>query len=313
MAVALAFLLDLALGDPPGWPHPVNLMAWVAGVLTRLWHRPQRPRWDRLAGLLTTGLVVGGTWVAATLLLRLLAPWPYLALLVNVWLLQSTLATRGLAAAGAQVYRALRSADLPAARHHLSALVGRDTAPLGEAEIVRAVVESVAENSVDGVISPLFFAFLGGAPLALAFKAASTLDSLYGYRRPPWTFYGWASARLDDILNFIPARLGAILLGLAAALGGLNPVGALKTWLAQGRQHPSPNSGQPEAAMAGALGISLGGPSQYEGRTEVRPSLGLSRRPLTPDRITEARRLLYLTATLGLGVGLILSAWRGGF
>lgn len=306
--MALAFLLDLGLGDPPGWPHPVNLIARVAWVLTGLWHRPERPRWDRLAGLLTTFLVVGGTWWATDLLLRFLSPWPYLAVLVNLLLLQSSLSTRGLWGAAAKVRRGLLAGDLPAARRDLTALVGRDTEGLGEPEIVRATLESVAENTVDGVISPLFYAFLGGAPLALAFKAASTLDSLFGYRRSPWTYYGWASARLDDLLNFVPARLGAGLLVVAAGLGGLDAAGALRTWLSQGRLHPSPNSGQPEAAMAGALGVGLGGESHYKGRTEIRPSLGLPRRPLTPDRIAEASRLLFLTATLGLGVGLILSA-----
>jgi adenosylcobinamide-phosphate synthase len=289
--------LDLLWGDPRHLPHPVKGMGRLALAL----ESPMRRRIadPRLAGVATAVLVVSVSAGLAALLLAAayrLHPWAGDAL--SVLLLSTCLATRDLAAHARQVLDALHEDDLELARNRVGRLVGRDTAPLDKAGVVRAAVESVAENTVDGVTAPLFWAVLLGPVGALAYKAASTLDSTFGYKNERYRQFGWASARFDDLLNFLPARLTLPLTVAAAALLGLR---CKDTWLIALRdrhKHPSPNSGWSEAATAGALGIQVGGPVYRQGVLTDMPYFGDAGEPPEARHIGMAVRLMLLTSLL---------------
>ncbi|EWH03949.1 adenosylcobinamide-phosphate synthase CbiB [Halomonas sp. BC04] len=276
--VAVAIVLDLLIGDPRGLPHPVVGMGRMIAWLERAWNRGSS-RARQCKGAIMTLLVVMGVYLLAWGLLTGLA-WlhPLLSLVAEIGLLASTLAIKGLQDAAREVARPLASGDLPAARLALGRIVGRDTAMLDEGEITRGAVETVAENSVDGVTAPLFWALLGGAPLALAYKAVNTLDSMVGYRNERYGDFGWASARLDDAANWVPARLTALAMWLAAfTLPGAGTRGALAATWREAPRHASPNSGWPEAMMANLMGVQVGGTNHYAGVASHRATLG---RPL---------------------------------
>ncbi|WP_192036434.1 adenosylcobinamide-phosphate synthase CbiB [Halomonas sp. YLGW01] len=289
-----AMLLDLLLGDPAWLPHPVVGIGRVIARLERAWnHGPAADR--RRRGCWLAVLVVGGTWALAWGLLVALA-WvhPWLALAMELLLLATTLAARGLAEAARAVAEPLARGDMAAARKALGRIVGRDTAELDEAELARGAVETVAENTVDGVTAPLFWALLGGAPLALAYKAANTLDSMVGYRSPRFEGFGKASARLDDAVNWLPARLTALTLWLSAlAIPGSRRAGALAATRREAPRHPSPNAGWPEAMVANLLGVQLGGLNHYAGRPSQRANLGTPHEGLTVEHIARAIRFLH--------------------
>jgi adenosylcobinamide-phosphate synthase len=305
-----AFGLDLLLGDPRGWPHPV---VWVGRLIQRL--EELWTAWlgrSRLAGVLltlSTLLVTGGAAWGLLALAGFLHPWLQAA--AALWLAWTCLALRSLHAESLEVVRQLEAGDLEAARRALSLIVGRDTAGLDEAGILRAAIETVAENTSDAVVAPLFYLCLGGPVLGILFKAASTLDSMVGYDNERYRAVGWASARLDDLLNLVPARLTGLLMVLAAFPLRLNAGGALMVMRRDGRKPKSPNAGIPEAAVAGALAIRLGGPAVYFGTRVEKPTLGDDHRPVTPATYRGAVRLMYLASlsTLGLGL-LLLGVWR---
>jgi adenosylcobinamide-phosphate synthase len=312
--------LDWLVGDPPRPTHPAVVMGRVTSLLERLLWRAGPPVLQRLRGLGVTLLVVGGTLILSALVLRILGG-GWLGDLVGLWLLGTTFAARNLYDHALAVERRLRAADLPAARVAVGRIVGRDTLALTAREVARAAVESVAENTGDGVLAPLFFAVLGAAVapfgltplaaatvLALGYKAVNTLDSMLGYRSDRYLHFGWASARLDDLANFVPARLAPLVVALAAPLAGGNPWAALQTALRDGRNHPSPNSGLLEAAYAGALGFSLGGPTVYAGVRHERRAIGHERLPLDAEAIRKSRRLLLWTSLLGTVIA-CLAAW----
>lgn len=306
VAVVVAFLIDLGIGDPRWMPHPVRAIGRIIEQGESLSRSLSLS--EKKAGICLTLFVVGLVYGFTYLLLFLsLGLSPFLYHLVNVALIFTTLSVRSLGEAGLGVYRALERGDLSQARNQVAALVGRDTEALNEAGIVRAGVESVAENTVDGVIAPLFYAFLGGAPLAMAYKAINTLDSMVGYKNERYAQFGWASARLDDLANFIPARIAGLILPLAAGLRGKAGIRSLKTILRDRRNHPSPNAGIPEAAVAGALGVQLGGMSCYQGTPSARPLIGDKINPLSPVRIKETVDMMYLASILFLllGAGII--------
>lgn len=296
--VLAAVALDLAIGDPRRLPHPVVGMGAVITRLERAWNRGS-PRVRRRLGALMTALVVVGSallaWGAIALLGRL---HPWLGWLAQGWLLASCLAIRGLRDAALAVASPLARGDLPAARRALAMIVGRDTEGLAEGEVTRGAVETVAENSVDGITAPLLFALLGGAPLAVAYKAINTLDSMVGYRSERYRDFGRASARLDDVANWLPARLTALTLWLGArglALGGqtFHARGALAATRREAPRHPSPNSGWPEAMVANLLGVQLGGTNRYRGEVSERARLGTPREPLRHAHIGAAIRLMH--------------------
>jgi len=301
MVIAAAFTLDLILGDPPTWPHPVRWM----GHATRILDPPLR-RWigrPFAAGLLLVMILVPGVWAAgfglSTGAGRLS---PVLGLVVEVVILWTCLSTRSLHTAAMGVQRALVREDLGAARQAVAMIVGRETAHLDAEGVSRAAVETVAENLVDGVIAPIFFALLGGAPLALAYKMVNTLDSMVGYRSPRYLHFGRPAARLDDAANFLPARLSVpLIVGPAWILFGRGRE-AWRTARRDGRRHLSPNSGWPEAAFAGALGVRLGGPNRYHGQTVCKPDIGTGHRPV---RVTDIARACDLMLASALGAALM--------
>ena len=309
--ILAAFALDLALGDPRWLPHPVRWIGRAAGalenLLTRLCGR------NRATGTLFTATIVGATWAATAALLWRLAQWDWrAAAAAQTLLLYTAFAARDLDVESRLVYRALEQGDLPQARRNLSQIVGRDTAQLDEPEVVRAAIETVAENTVDGVVSPLVFALIGGAPAALAYKAINTLDSLVGHLDERYRLFGWASARLDDAANYVPARLTRLLFPVASLACGLDAARCWKIAWRDGRKSPSPNAGIPEAAVAGALGVRLGGVNYYDGQPLARPFLGDPAAAFDRRQIPVTIRLMYIVAflTLGFGLAIRMLAWR---
>lgn len=310
--VALALLIDWLIGDPDWLVHPVVIMG---RCISRLENRLRRGAASagrlRWRGTLLAVMLVGASWLSTRLLIQLaqvIHPW--LGVLLSVWLLSTTLAARGLDKAARQVELPLTSGDLPGARQALSMIVGRDTEKLPPPEIVRGVVETVAENTVDGVISPLFYAFIGGAPLAMAYKAVNTLDSMVGHLDQRYRHFGWFSARLDDWANLLPARIAGVLLSLATTLTGHDGRRSWRTIRRDAHKHPSPNGGWPEAAVAGALGVRLGGLNYYDGEPDQRAYLGDPHRTLELMDIGRTVRLMWLTTygatMIGVAITLIL-------
>jgi len=303
----LALALDLALGDPRRLPHPVAVIGRLITLLE------SRLRYffgnERGAGVLLLLLTVGISAATAWLALYGLAEVNALAgLLGAAYISYTCLAARSLHCESALVADALAAGDREAARRYLSRIVGRDTHDLSDSEIWRALVETVAENTADGIVSPLFWLTLGGPVAGIAFKAVSTLDSMVGYKNEQYLRIGWASARMDDLLNFIPARLTALLMVIAAPLAGLSWRNAARITLRDRRNHPSPNSGHPEAAAAGALGVRLGGSASYGGLLSWKEQIGDPQVPLDGRIYRSIIRLMYAT-TLLMAAVCIAAAW----
>lgn len=297
------FALDLLLGDPAWMPHPVVGMGrgitWLERRLRSAF--PKTPKGEQAAGTVLAAALPLGTLVLSAELLRLcrlihpaLAP-----ALETVWCWQA-LAVRGLAMESENVRRCLTDRTLEEARKAVGRIVGRDTAALSAQGVTRAAVETVAENFADGVAAPMVYMLLGGAPLALCCKAVNTMDSMVGYKNHRYLHFGRSAARLDDAVNLLPARLAAVLLILSAGLTGLSLRGAWRIWLRDRRRHTSPNSAQTESAMAGALGVQLGGPASYFGQVHIKPTIGDSLRKTEPEDIRRANRMLYTASFLCL-------------
>lgn len=308
--VLAAVVLDLVLGDPRALPHPVvaigRLISFLEGPLRRLFTD------TRLAGVILLVTTVGVTYAGASLLIMAAyAIAPDAGFLAGLYIAWVSLAARSLHVESAKVAKALECADLAGARLALSYIVGRETAKLSEQEIVRGAVETVAENTGDGVIAPLFYLMLGGPPLALAYKAVNTLDSMVGYKNERYLHFGWASARFDDLANYLPSRLTGLLMVLAAPLCALSGKGAWRIMRRDCRNHSSPNSGFPEAAAAGALGVELGGANRYFGKLVEKPTIGNPTVPLSLAAYGGVVRLMYCSEALlvigWLALGAILN------
>jgi adenosylcobinamide-phosphate synthase len=305
-----AFILDLAAGDPRWLPHPVVLMGKFISTGERfLWAGKARSDFISGTALAVTliALAFGATW---RLLYGIAFLPPLIAFPLTAGLASTTLATRGLLDAVTRIETPLRSGNLVEARENLAHIVGRDTSALNEDKVLRASLESLAENTSDGIIAPLFYLFLGGIPLAMAYKAINTLDSMIGYRTERYFYFGKFAARLDDVANFIPARLTALLMVVATFLVRLNAGLALRVLRRDHANHLSPNAGYPEAALAGALGIRLGGPSVYFGKEVWKPTMGDDSIPVSIDMLKEARSLCLVTAILSLVTFVLISTAR---
>ena len=308
-ALPLGFLLDLLLGDPPRLPHIVAAMGkvilWMEGGLRRIF--PQTAAGE-LCGGTFTALLPPLFWTALAwgLLHCCGLIHPLARLAVESLLCWQCLALRSMIESSRQVFTALTKGDLPAARLSVSRIVGRDTAALDAAGVTRAAVESVAENTTDGVIAPLLFLLAGGAPLGLFYKAINTADSMIGYKSKPYLYFGRAAAILDDIANYIPARIAALLMVPAACILRLDGRGAWRIFRRDRYNHDSPNSAQTEAACAGALHLQLGGSADYFGETHFRPTLGDDTCPPGPDHIIQANRMLCGSSLICLLLGLAL-------
>lgn len=306
--VMTAFLLDLLVGDPHWIPHPVTLIGKAIEILERLSRRiSQNPAALKIMGVLTALLITAGSWVLTYFLARWVFSINYWAgAILSVWLISTTIAARGLSRAAGEIYLLLQDGDLAEARRKVGMIVGRDTDQMEPRSVIRASVETVAENIVDAVVAPLFYAFIGGAPLAMAYRAINTLDSMLGYKNERYINYGMAAARLDDIANYIPARLTGLFLLAAAWILRMNARGALQAVLRDASGHPSPNSGISEAAVAGALGVQLGGLNYYNGRSSFRAYMGKALMPLAPDHIKQTVRLMYLSSGIALLTGVMI-------
>ncbi len=302
---AAIFFLDLLAGDPRGWPHPI---VWIGRLITRLegWLRASGKQ-PKLAGVALVVLTLLVTGLAAGLVLQIAGMFTAgLQWLVALWLGWSCLALRSLHSESRLVIDELEAGDLPAARQALAMIVGRDTANLNEEQVLKATIETVAENTSDGVIAPLFYLLLGGPVLGLLFKAVSTLDSMVGYKNDKYREFGWAAARLDDLLNFIPARLTGWLFVVAAFPLKLNGWNALQVLRRDASKHASPNAGWPEAAASGALAIQLGGPASYFGKQLEKPTFGDANGTASIKDYRRMIALLYLSSSLALSLGLLL-------
>lgn len=302
--ILLAYAADLAFADPPWLPHPVRVIGSLASTSENLCRKVgSSPRLLLILGLLTAVLIPTAAAAATWLLLKKITHLsPLAGSVATVCLAYTTLSVRSLDGAAQVVINHLKHARIADARAALAMIVGRDTQTLDESEIVRATIETVAENTSDGIVAPLFYLAIGGVPAAVAYKAINTLDSMFGYKNERYLYFGRASARLDDVANFLPARLAAVLVTLGAFLLGLSWKNAIKVVLRDARSQPSPNAGFPEAAYAGALGIRLGGPNVYGGRCVPKAFIGDAKRPLTIDLQPMVRRLLYITSIIAVAV-----------
>ncbi len=312
---AAALVVDGLVGDPAWLPHPVILFGkWIAWCDAHFNHpREQSPSAQRVRGWFLAAVTVCAAYGLTELLLLAVARVsPVVAVALNIWLSSTAIAWRGLVAAGRRTAQALEMGGVAAGRQSVAHIVGRDTGRLSEREVVRAAVETLAENTVDAIVAPVFFAVLGGAPLALAYRAANTLDSMVGYKNDRYLDFGRASARLDDLLNYLPARMTAPLLWLAIILTSGDGRRAWRTMRRDAAAHPSPNGGIPESLVAGALSVQLGGWNSYGGVPAFRATLGDSVRPLEPTDILRTARMVDIVAgilCLSLAAGGWL-AWR---
>lgn len=310
-ALPLGAALDALIGDPPGWPHPVRAIGWLIARTERALRRLLArigggPRAETLAGAALAALVVGlagaTAWGVLAACDRAGGPWPLIGRALMVFW---GLATRGLRD---EPLRASEAPDLESARFALSRIVGRDTEALDRPEIARACVETIGENTCDGVVAPLFW-YAAGGPIALwMYKAINTLDSMVGHLDDRYRRLGWASARLDDAANLLPARLSWLLIALAALVLGERPLAALRIGWRDGREHPSPNSAWGQAALAGALGVRLGGPSTYRGVPRPKPLLGEPREPIGPGTVRRAARVMTVASWSAVGMAWLVRA-----
>ena len=308
-AVLGGFVLDAIFGDPAWLPHPVVYMgkaisALEKGLRTRL---PQTPEGELWGGRILAFCLPVGTFAFTSLVcMGAAALHPLLGLAVQMFWCGQALAAKGLVQESTNVYRELLKPDLPAARIAVSRIVGRDTQALTAEGVTKAAVETVAENASDGVIAPLLYMLLGGAPLALTYKAINTMDSMVGYKNERYLHFGRAAAKLDDIANYLPSRLAALLWVAAAALTGNDARNAWRIWRRDRRNHASPNSAQTESACAGALNVQLAGPAYYFGKYYPKPTIGDAVRPIEPEDIRRADRMMYAESLLALALGLVI-------
>jgi adenosylcobinamide-phosphate synthase len=306
-----AWLLDQLAGDPEWFPHPVRLMGLaIASGESAIRHKDQSKGAELVSGAALTLAVVATSYVVSQQAIRFAnRQSPVLGNAVEMLLAWTCLAARSLEQESTSVADALGTGDLVFARRRVARVVGRDTEHLGAGEINRAIIETLAESASDGIIAPFFYLALGGVPLAMAYKAVNTLDSMIGHADARYLYFGRAAARLDDAANLLPARLTA--LGVVAAsylTRETDPRAAWQTWQRDGRKHKSPNAGQPESAMSGALRTRLGGDNTYEGQVIPAQQMGSEFAPPSLTHTRKAIRLVSVVTLLGLVGGILLSA-----
>ena len=301
LSIYTGYALDLIIGDPYSFPHPVRYIGKLISIVEKQIRKiTSSDKGLKIAGFFLWFIVVGATFGITTLVLQLFKFNKLAYFIVNTILIYTTLATKCLKDESGKIYKVLKTGDLEKSRIQLSYIVGRDTKNLNEKEIVRATVETVAENTVDGIIAPLFYGFIGGAPLAMAYKAVNTLDSTVGYKNDKYYYLGFASAKIDDIANYIPARLGVILLPLGSLFTGFNFKDALKIGIRDRKNHKSPNCAFSEGAVAGALGIQLGGTNVYFGKEVYKPTIGDKTREIEIEDIVRTNKIMYSSSIISI-------------
>ncbi len=301
--IGIAFLLDLMIGDPRWFPHPVRMIGVCIEYLEKVARRliPS----ERVAGVFLTTIIVVGTYIATYEILNFFYELRWSAgVAASIVIIFFSLSTRDLLKETRNVLKALKSGDLKKARKNLSRIVGRDTHDLNEQQVATGCIETSAESSVDGIIAPLFYAFIGGPALAMAYKSTNTLDSMVGYKNEKYLEFGWASAKLDDIANFIPARIAAVVLPISSYICGADYSNSVKILRRDGQKHPSPNSGIPEAAIAGALGIRLGGPNVYNDIPSDKPFIGDPQKSVCVDDISSTTKIVMVSAIISVVSGI---------
>lgn len=309
-AIGIGFILDALFGDPHWLWHPICAIGALISRTERLLRRlfPKTPRGEQIAGVLLWLIVCGISFAVPFALL-----WgaglvhPMLRYGLEALFSYQIFARRSLCEESLKVYARLAESDLPGARKAVSYIVGRDTAALSAEGVTKATVETVAENASDGVIAPMLFLFLGGAPLGFLYKAVNTLDSMVGYKNDRYLYFGRFSARMDDLFNLIPSRLSALCMVLGAPLAGLDGANAFRIWKRDRRCHASPNSAQTESVSAGALHVQLAGDAVYFGKTCHKPTIGDPDRPIQAADIERVNHLMTVASTLAL-VGMLLTA-----
>lgn len=305
IAMTIAFCLDLAVGDPPNWPHPVR---WMGSLIAFFEKRLNHGALRRISGIcmLVLVLFVVG-FVTGLLVFAGYRVNPAAGILLESILICATISQTSLKKAALEVYDPLKTGDLAEARTKLSFIVGRDTDSLDEGEIARGAIETVAENTSDGITAPLFWAFIGGAPLAMLYRAVNTCDSMVGYKNERYREFGWAAAKLDDLVNWIPSRLTGMLMLLGNRSANIQKKHAWILLFRDAKKHPSPNSGWGEAAVAAILGIQLGGINYYNGILSNRAKMGDAIYPIKGEHIKNTISIMGKTVRFFL-----LLLWIGG-
>lgn len=307
IALAIGFIMDLIIGDPHNPVHPVRIIGSLAMIMEKL-YRKLLPKKLKLAGLLAWISIIVPTFVVTLAIVKLAN---YINGAVGVVaqgiLIYFCISAKGLKVEGLKVIKTLETGDIEKARHKLSYIVGRDTKSLDEKSIVRAVIETVAENMSDGIIAPLCFAGLGGAPLAMAYKAVNTCDSMFGYKNDKYMDFGFVSAKLDDVFNYIPARLTAYFIVIASFVLGFKYKESYRIYKRDRYNHTSPNSAHPEAAVAGALGVRLGGANYYFGKIVEKPTIGDNNKEIEISDLYKTNSILLVVSCIGFSLAIILN------
>ena len=313
-AVLCGFFMDLCLGDPDWMPHPVIYMGKAISALEKFLRRkfPDTQKGLLMAGAALAAILPLGSFLIAAAAIYLAGlVHPVLAFLLETMWCWQALAVKGLYTESMRVKKKLEEQDLPGARSAVARIVGRDTQNLDAAGVAKAAIETVAENFSDGVAAPLFYLVIGGAPLGLCYKAINTMDSMVGYKNEKYLHFGRAAAKLDDGANYLPSRIAALLWIAAAALTGNDAAGAWRIWKRDRRNHASPNSAQTESACAGALGVQLAGPATYFGKYYDKPTIGDAARPIEPEDILRANRMMRVASVLGLAAAVVVRGVMG--
>lgn len=301
LKIWIAYLLDLILGDPYWFPHPVKFIGkYITFIESKIYSLKNKKIWGGLLAF----IVILTTAICSYYIAKM-------SQFLEVFFLYTTLATKSLGAEGIKVYKILKSGDLERAQKELSYLVSRDTGEMDEIQVIRSTMETIAENSVDGIIAPMFYAFLGSfitidgvslaLPLAMGYKAVNTLDSMVGYKNDKYMDFGMVSAKIDDFFNFIPARLsGLIIIPIATFLLGMGIVKPLKIFIRDRKNHSSPNSGHPEAVFAGAVGVQFGGKTKYFGEYFEKPTIGDKLKEFQCEDIKKCYKIMFMTSFIGM-------------
>ena len=307
LSIYIGYIIDLIVGDPYSFPHPVRYIGKLIKKIESLIRKRAKGDKDlKIGGFFLWFIVVGITYLVTYLIIKLSSFIPGGFLVTNSILIYTTLATKCLKDEAVKIYNVLKTGDIEKARIQVSYIVGRDTTQLNEGEIIRATVETVAENTVDGIIAPMFYAFIGGAPLAMAYKAINTLDSTVGYKNEKYKDLGFASAKIDDIANFIPARISVLLMSIGSLLVGYNCKEALKIGIRDRKNHKSPNCAYAEGAVAGALGVQLGGTNIYFGKAVYKPTIGYKHREIEVEDIVRTNKIMYASSITSMIVFTII-------
>lgn len=308
LVMVIAYLLDLVIGDPYSFPHPVrfigNLIRFTEGKIRIIFKSKKQLK---IGGFLLWTITVGFTALVTNLIMNLLCINNIFYVIIASIILYTTLSTKCLADEAKKIYEVLKTGDIEKSRKQLSYIVGRDTTSLNENEIIRATVETVAENTVDGIISPMMYGFIGGPVLAMAYKAINTLDSMVGYKNEKYGDIGFASAKIDDIANFIPARITPFFMMIASFILGFNSKKSIKIAMRDRKNHKSPNCAYAEGAVAGALEVQLGGTNMYFGEKVYKPTIGDKDRELEAEDILRTNKIMYLTSFIALVIFSIIT------